>query len=341
MRCQDIADREKAPSDESGQAERRLPKIAFVACTEEGNLERQALRLFESIRLYTGRFRGCDIFAISPRPGYGASLRARHRFRELGVQHIDKPLNSTCPYYGSANRVAAGAYVESLGIHDVVVVLDSDTLFLREPTEFLLSDDVDIAMRPVDMQGICSEGREDARDVYWRTLCERFGASLEILPFIESTVDRKRLRASYNGGLVISRTSCGIIQRWAELFFTSIRDGIVPLSSGTVFRAGVGWVTPEAARLWGSNQAALSLAAWSSTSCVSLLPKTYNFPLHLHDAVVKHGDQVRLSDLVHVHYHWLFDPDALKGNPLLVNSEDFPECQRLWLRAQAEVASNG
>src|SRR4026208_1881320 len=137
---------------------------AFVACIERGVIESQALLLFESIRRYTGRFRHCPIYAVSPRADHGISASARSKLDELGVVHIDKILNVDCPEYGSANRVAAAAYVEQQHSHDTLVIVDSDTLFLREPNEILLRPDVDVAVRPVAVKGMCTSGPTDPFD---------------------------------------------------------------------------------------------------------------------------------------------------------------------------------
>src|SRR5438874_11003733 len=82
------------------------PDVGFVACIEGGVLERQALLLFESIRLYGGRFRECAIYALSPRAGYGIFPDARFNLDQLGVYYIDAILNMECLEYGTANRVA-------------------------------------------------------------------------------------------------------------------------------------------------------------------------------------------------------------------------------------------
>src|SRR5580765_4847895 len=79
----------------------------FVACIEGGMLEAQAFLLFASIRQYGGRFSDCPIYAVSPRSGHGISKSARGRLDDLGVTYIEKILNTECPEYGSANRVAA------------------------------------------------------------------------------------------------------------------------------------------------------------------------------------------------------------------------------------------
>src|SRR5882762_6080827 len=91
----------------SMSVEPNKPNAGFVACIEGGVLEAQALLLFESIRQYAGRFRDCPIYALSPRSGHAISESARYKLDKLRVTYIDEVLNTECPEYGSANRVAA------------------------------------------------------------------------------------------------------------------------------------------------------------------------------------------------------------------------------------------
>lgn len=318
-----------------GAAER--PDVGFVACIEGGVLEQQALLLFESIRRYTGRFRDCAIYALSPRAGHAVSAEARRRLDELRVHYSDALLNTECPQYGSANRVAAAAHVEETRRHALLVVLDSDTLFLREPLEFVLPRGTDVLVRPVDLKGVSTTGSADPCDAYWRDLCRCGGVVYERVPWGESFVDRQRIRANYNGGLVVVRGGLGIMRRWADLFFRSVVQGLRPRPGAAVFRAGVGTVEPAAAELWGSNQAALSLAAWSTTRRVRLLPPTYNYPLHLHEQIAPEVRRAVFGRLVHVHYHWLFAPDSLAHNPLFLPAGPLSPEQGDWLRSSTPI----
>jgi hypothetical protein len=303
---------------------------AFVACIERGVLERQALLLFESIRRYTGRFRHCPIFAFSPRAGHSISASALSKLDELGVVYIDQTLNIDCPEYGSANRVAAAAYVEQQHPHDTLVILDSDTLFLREPNEVLLRPDVDVAVRPVAVKGMCTSGPTDPFDAYWRDLCQCCGVDYDQLPWTESFADRSRIKASYNAGLVIVRGKLGIMQRWSHFFFTSVRQQLRPYAHDRHFRSGAGWVEPAASRLWGSNQAALSLAIWSTTRNVKELEPTYNYQLTHHEQIDKRLRKRVFPNLVHVHYHWMLH-DQISKNPLFDRSGPLSAEQRVWL----------
>ncbi|MEP6818526.1 MAG: hypothetical protein ABJA18_03260 [bacterium] len=314
------------------------PDVAFVACIEGGVLEAQTLLLFDSIRHYAGRFSDCSLYAFSPRAGHAISNDSRRTLDEQGVTYVDKILNTECPEYGSANRVAAAAHVEDTWAHDLLVILDSDTLFLRDPAELVLPPDIDAAVRPVDIKGMSTGGPSDSCDRYWRDLCRCCGVDYDQVPWRESFVDRQRIKANYNGGLIVVRRSLGILRRWADFFFQSIREGLKPHTNAESFRTGAGWIKPAAANLWGSNQAALSLAIWSSTRRVQELPATYNYPLHLHNQIDAALARRVFPELVHVHYHALFAPDAFAANPLLQAGGPLSASQRNWLRAATPIA---
>ena len=319
------------PTDSrSVSTEANTPNVAFVACIEGGVLEAQALLLFESIRRYAGRFRECPIYALSPRAGHGISQNARCKLEELRVNYIDAILNTECLTYGPANRVAAAAHIETMYPHEVLVILDSDTLFLREPNEILLQPNVDVAVRPVGLKGMCTTGPSDPFDTYWRSLCRCCGVDYDQIPWTESFADRRRIKASYNGGLVIVRGKLGIMQRWADFFFTSVRQHLEPFPQNRRFRSGAGWVESGASRMWGSNQAALSLAIWSTTRQVQELEPTYNYQLIVHKQIKRRLRKRIFPNLVHVHYHWLLEDESSK-NPLFDKSGPLSFEQRTWL----------
>jgi hypothetical protein len=328
------------PQDERGsRVEASTPDVGFVACIEGGVLEAQALLLFESIRLYGGRFADCAAYAFSPRRGHAISREARKRLDELGVRYVDAVLNTERTEYGAINRIVAGAYAEERCDHEILVVLDSDTLFLREPCEILLPPGLDVAVRPVDLKGMCTEGPDDPFDTYWRELCRCCGVDYDQIPWGESFVDHRRIKACYNAGLSITRREAGVLRRCSDFFYASVRRGLVPHPKGRRFRAGAGWVNSGTSRLWGSSQAALSLAIWGSTRRVRQLPPTYNYPLTLHGRVDPEVMHATLPQLVHVHYHWLLE-ESPSVNPLFHEPAALTPDQRAWLgSAGARVQS--
>jgi hypothetical protein len=224
--------------------------------------------------------------------------------------------------------------------HEVLVILDSDTLFLREPNEILLRPDVDVAVRPVGLKGMCTSGPSDPFDTYWRDLCRCCGVNYDEIPWTQSFADGRRIKASYNAGLVIVRGKLGIMQRWADFFFASVRQQLEPFPQDRRFRSGAGWVDSGASRMWGSNQAALSLAIWSKTRQVQELEPTYNYQLIVHKQLKREIRKRVFPNLVHVHYHWLLQDEPSK-NPLFDASGPLSFEQRAWLSsATSKINAN-
>jgi hypothetical protein len=278
--------------------------VGFVLCIEAGVLSHYALLLIESIREHAGTYAGAEILAISPR-GRGVDLEVQARLRDMHVHYVDEPLNTACPEYGSANRIYAGAWAARNSASEMLVVLDSDTIFLAEPE--LLGLACDAAVRPVDVKGSTTAGPNDPLEGYWDSLCRLAEFPLDGLPFIATSIDDARVRASYNGGYLVVRRSTGILEWAAEIFTRSVAADLRPLRGTNVnVFASMGLVGPRASEYWGSNQAALAIAIWSRTRRVQTLDRRYNIPLHIlarRRALIRPW---RAGGPVHVHYHHLF-----------------------------------
>jgi hypothetical protein len=297
--------------------------IEFFLIAESGILEAQALLLCASIRKYAGACSSAAITVASPRPDRRPSPATVRALNMLGAEYLALDMASPCPMYGPSFKVLVAGHIARRPGPPVVVQLDSDTLFLGEP-DFSLPD-ADAAARPVGVKGMCTAGEGDPFDPYWRELCRLCEVDYGGIPFVVSTVDRQRVRASYNGGLVAARRASGIFQR-TELFFRRLAAaGLKPHASFSL-QTGTGVVDGVAGQYWGTSQAALSLAATATGHRVRILPPSYNVPFHM---LSRGGDLVP----VHVHYHhWLSQPRAVSDNPLLDGRVPLPEETVAWLR---------
>lgn len=280
-------------------------EIAFLICVEANRLEPQARLLCESIRRFGGRYRQAPILAVSPRPHLAPGPEARAHLERLGVTCVVEPLNETGSPYGTINRIVAGAWAEAASDRPYLVVLDTDTVFVGEPS-FVRAD---VGVRPVDVEGSASSGAGDPLDDYWARLCRFGGIDLARLPWVSTTIDRVPIRASYNGGFTVVRRELGILQKTREVFFASLAEGLRPLAgSGLDVRASTGLVGPEASEWWGSSQAALSVAIWASTSDVHTFDERYNVPLHLLADPGRSWPLRAGVEPVLLHYHFLAEP---------------------------------
>jgi hypothetical protein len=309
--------------------------LGFVLCIENNGIRDQALLLCESIRRYGGRYRNGPIVAFAPRPGLGVDAETRARLVDLAVEYVDEPLNTMCLTYAPANRVFAGAYAERHSRSEFLAVLDSDTVWLDEPE---LPENADVGVRVVDVKGSATRGPDDPFEAYWTRMADIAGIGLERLPIVHSTVAQERIRASYNAGLTVGRRSTGIFSRCAELFSASLDAGMRPYQgTGHIVHASTGDVGEAGSEYWGSSQAAMTLAIWSSTDRVLHYPDHYNVPMHLIAADGDIDPRWLQHYPVHLHYHWMFGRQHRETAMELVGRLGIPDDRAAWIAARTPL----
>lgn len=307
------------------KAMKLTPNLAFITCIEAGHLETQSLLLYESIRRYGGRFSQCPIYAFSPRAGHAISSETKKYINQLDVEYIDLVLNTEFDVYPYGNKNLVAAYVEEQKKHDFLVVLDSDTLFFREPTQLELPDTCDVAVRPVSWKTICTSGStEDPYDSYWRLLCKYCNVDYDCIPLIKTFGQETVIKACYNSGLVAVRTSQGIFSKWRDDFVTIMRQGL----------------EPNQGSFWGTDQSTLSTAIWGKTEHVRILEPVYNYPIGRIN-----GPQPLLKfnssrPLIHIHYHKNFNRKNLSVNPLFQFNFEWEEELKTWLLERLPLDNN-
>ena len=280
--------------------------VAFLICVEANRLLPQARLLCESIRAFGGPYREAPIFAVSARPELALDVEARRTLEALEVAYVAEPLNETSNPYGSINRIVAGAWAEAHVTRPYLVVLDTDTVFVGEPSFPRAA----AAVRPVDLQGSASTGAGDPFDPYWARLCAFAGIDLSALPYLLTTVDTVRIRASYNGGLTVVRRDLGVLAQTARVFLRSLAEDLRPRAgSGLDILASTWFVGRDASEWWGASQAALAVAIWSKTTDVRVLDERYNIPLHLLASLARTWPTGPGLDPILLHYHYLTEPE--------------------------------
>lgn len=269
--------------------------VQFLVIVERGPLEAQAVLLCESIRAFAGRHASAAIVAVSPRPCRRPARRTLERLAALGVDCRLLDLSSPVPHYGTSWRVAAAAHIAREPGPDILVQLDSDTVFTGEP-DLDLGDALVLA-RPVDEAGMCSAGPHDPRDAHWQAMCEACGVEADALGWVSATTTGQRLRASYNGGFIAARRDYFITVE--QVFARIAAAGLASRPDHhRTEQTGAGDVPPEGYAWWGTAQAALSIAAVLLGGRVRELDARHNVPLHLEGPLPERP--------VHLHYHWLF-----------------------------------
>jgi hypothetical protein len=267
--------------------------LAFVACVERGPLEAQALLLCASIRRYGGNLASAPIHVFRPRRGLPLTRRTHRRLRELDVALHEQRLNTDYAHFPRTNKIFVCEWAEQNLDVDHVVFVDSDTVFLQEPSALLLDSGCDVAIRPVDTKTVTSCGEGDPKDGYWLALYAACGVVPP--PFIETSVDRVRIRACFNSGLVSARRRAGVFAQWREDFETIMKAGLLPPVK-TKPKIGMPFLD--------QNALATTLSRFSGS--LEILPDGYNYCLPKRDQMPEPLRSACWKDLVHLHYHKAF-----------------------------------
>jgi hypothetical protein len=269
--------------------------VAFLICVERGSLEAQGLLCVASLREFGGAMSQSPVYAFAPRPGSEPGEDTIAALREMGVEYIEEPLNPDMGKIPHVNKVFVAAWAERNLDHEVLVFTDSDTVFLAEPAE-LAPGEWDAAARPVGSVNKGSTGEGHDNEEAWRTLYEVLGVRER--PFLETVVERDRIRAYFNAGLVALRRDSGLGVAW--------RDATLALRASSVGERPV----------YRRQIDQLSLAGVLSDRMdrVKLLPDTYSYPLPKRIKLPSAMQALDLADLVHVHGHrWLHFPGLLEA----------------------------
>lgn len=304
----------------------------FALIVEAGPLEAQAVLLVESLRRFGGSHAGAAVTAVSPRPQRRPSRATVRALRGLGAEYVAFEADGACPVYPTSWRVHSLAMLERRPGPEVLVQLDSDTLFLGDVGP--LCADAPAVARPVDVKGMGSTGPGDPYEPYWEALCALAGIGVDALPFVRSTVDGVRVRATHNGGFVAARRDAGLFGLADALFRRSVAADLRPhAGTGLNVIAGVGEVGPAGSEWWGSAQSVVSVAAAALRFRIGPVAPGVNVPMHSWDALDPPPSRV-----LHAHYHWLLADPLPDRSPLLDGRAGLDADATAWLRARVPLA---
>ncbi len=267
-----------------------MSSICFVACVESGPLEAQTVRLAESIRSFGGALADSEILTITPRFGPPLSGETRSRFRELGVRHERLQSHPRYAWYHYLNTPIALAAAEELTDREALCWTDSDLLFMGEPTQLLLGDDLDFIAGSTDngVVGTMGPGSEYEND--WRRLCALLGIDIESLPWVVTHLEQERIRLYFQAGLFAYRRGIGFSRFYLDMCIKALDRHFGFANSGENY----------------IDQVCLGLAVHEMGMRWRQLDPSHNFPMA---SFLPHADRPdELARARVLHYHDSMEP---------------------------------
>ena len=264
--------------------------LVFAFLVEPGPYEIGAILLADSIRTYGGGFAGAPIWVMVPWSVENLSGATRERLAELGVRLVPVETDAEAKDFPFAVKVAASAKVEkeAAGKYEVLALLNHDTLVLQEPKDLLLTESCALACVPVHHKLIGS-AFDEPLDEFWTLVYEKCSVPADrVFPMV-TPVDGVAIKPYFNAGLLAVRPERGLLRAWRDNFFGHYRDEDIAKfyerdQRYTIF----------------IHQAILAGTMLSELTRdeISVLPPSYNYPLHLHGATASEKRAAVLNDLV-------------------------------------------
>ena len=294
--------------------------IALIMCTEGGGqLEKESLLMVESFRRFAEGMKDLPIYSFQVREHSNVSEATVKKLASFDVIHQKIVLNHKYPNYPLANKPLLCAYAEQNIDAEIIVFLDSDLVFFSEPKEFLLPPEYDVGIRPEHEKMIGSEGKDDPNDSYWQHLYQLAGVG-ERERFITTTVDRQKIRAFWNSGVVAVRRSAGIFTAWLATFEKLMKEGSTTSKENFYY-----------------EQSALSATICAKTDKIWCYSPEYNYPIHAHNLILESQQINSFENLVCIHDH-LFRPRKEKYRERTwvktlkrINKFDYSSSKYKWL----------
>jgi hypothetical protein len=265
--------------------------LAFLIRVADGPLAAQSELFVESLRTWGGGLSETPVYAFTS-PDDAPGRETVERLEGLGATHVDLDLSGRRRDPPVLNKVYVCAWAERELDFETLVFSDTDTVILNEPRELVEGRWI-AAAKPVGSSragGQKGPGKRNER--FWRRMYAELGVRSE--PWVTSVVDRKRIRAYWNTGLVAARRDAGLFATWEQALERLYAKDVV-------FRKPV----------------LMEQLAWSAITAdhhdrIWELPDPYNYPLPKRRFLPEEMQALDLPDLTHVHLHrWAHLPGFL------------------------------
>lgn len=190
--------------------------MIFACMPAYGGDERETILWAASIRRHCGDS-SSTILILEPEtsPLSETTCRALEQIARVTILPFKLPEDTrNFPY---AQKVFAAAQAEAYAADDLLVWMDSDTLLLASPDEFLLPPGKTIGCCPVQLKNISSLASEPV-DAFWQAIYTGCATPPERIFPVAATVDKTSIRAHFNAGLLVVRPQAGLLRAWKQNF---------------------------------------------------------------------------------------------------------------------------
>ena len=196
-----------------------MTDLTFAFMLAYGENERGALLFARSLRKFCGELVNQPLWLMMPAKLEQVSETTFQMLKELGVQVHRFEVPEEALKFPFGGKVYAAAAAEELASvqSNLLVWMDSDTIFTGEPVEFLLEEKISLGYRPVMLKNISSLYEEPVNS-FWSLMFEYCGTPDDHIFSMLTTVDEVHIRPQFNAGIMSLRPEKKLLRTWRDNF---------------------------------------------------------------------------------------------------------------------------
>lgn len=184
--------------------------------------------MVESLRTFGGKFKDAPVWIYMTNELMASESEA---LAELASFNVDvrishAPQDATWFFLARKVFAAAQAEADAAGKAAILARLDTDTIIIQEPDEYILPNGKCLGYRPVFHRNINSLYNEPL-DAYWTRAYQIMGIQESTVFPMVTPADGDTIRPYFQAGCIVVRPERSILRKWAEMFTTLCQDSII------------------------------------------------------------------------------------------------------------------
>jgi len=184
--------------------------------------------MVESLRTFGGKFKDAPVWIYTTDELLKSESEAFGKFASYNTQFKTSQAPQDATWFFLARKVFAAAQAEAdaHGKTAVLARLDTDTIFIQEPDEFILPTEKSLGYRPVFHRNINPLYSEPLDD-YWTRAYQIMGVQESAAFPMVTPADGDTIRPYFQAGCVVVRPEQCILRKWAEMFTVLYQDSLI------------------------------------------------------------------------------------------------------------------
>jgi hypothetical protein len=184
--------------------------------------------MVESLRTFGGRSKDAPVWIYTTDKLIASESEALAELASFNVEVRTSQAPQDATWFFLARKVFAAAQAEAdaEGKAAILARLDTDTIIIQEPDEYLLPESKSLGYRPVFHRNINPLYTEPL-DAYWTRAYQIMGIQQSTVFPMVTPADGDTIRPYFQAGCVVVRPERDILRKWAEMLTILSQDSVI------------------------------------------------------------------------------------------------------------------